>query len=115
MEDASHTNTNAYPGFDFSIDLFEQVDLEFPIGLVVPAGGFWVNGTALDTFSKFDSKSFYGLPSSVFLYPRLATCAPANDTGFYIYHQLSATVIAEEKCDHSIGNWEASNITIMTD
>ena len=77
----------------------------------------WINGTSMATFrgTKFDQNDSR-FPATSFPFSRLAGCYAASSSSsppiFYIYHQLNATIIAEEVFDPSIGNWASNNITV---
>ena len=83
--------------------------------LPTPAFGIWVNGTRMEYFSvreiNYDNWPTAS-PSSPFPYPRLASTLPVNSTAIYIYHQINATIFAEEVWDEAVGSWRSSNVSI---
>ena len=80
----------------------------------------WVNGSRLASFRgpSYDSDDDTTIPKMKFPYSRLTgyttTTSSILAADYFIYHQLSATVIAEEVFDAGVGNWASNNITIMT-
>ena len=77
----------------------------------------WVNGARAQIFSVYDGddgEPLLGDPATPFPYSSLAFYKPMNSSTKYLYHQLNATVIAEEIWEEEIGSWRSNNITILT-
>ena len=75
---------------------------------------FWVNGTRLSPLSTSQgSVMMTAAPIiSPFPFTRLAATSPLGSTAFYLYHQISAGVFAEDVWDKAIGSWSSSNVSI---
>ena len=108
----THVNISALQNFDVAIDDWSRpIDGGFSL---FPCGGYWINGTTENRFGDVPSFLVHSPPAGPFPYSRLATYLPSNGTETFLYHQLNATVIAEDFLNEAIGNWGSNNITILT-
>jgi len=72
----------------------------------------WVNATKLVSEDPLDLASS---PISPFPYARLAVITPSNGKVFYLYHQINASILAEDIYDPYIRSWTSNNISIPTE
>ncbi|MCJ1383887.1 hypothetical protein MMC17_007001 [Xylographa soralifera] len=75
--------------------------------------GYWVNDSTLTSFAGF-GKSQARFSASPFPYTRLASTSPWNSEAFYMYHQINASMLAEDVWDVGQAAWTSSNISIAT-
>ena len=106
----SHVNVTAVRDSDLIITGFEPIS---KADSYFPSSGFWINGTTLEGFG-YGVLEEHDAPPGPFPYSRLTTYIAPNSSTINIYHQLSATVIAEAVYQDAIGGWESNNITILT-
>ena len=85
-----------------------------------PNGIFWVNSSdsklVISNYTSGPGETMVtAIPSSSFPFSRLAVTTAQNDTSFYLYHQVSDTVIMEESWSQQGSIWITPvNITIET-
>ena len=117
-------NTVALPSLNTPPDLFptEETSVKTDLLLAVTylstnlSGSYllWVNATTLVTVNLGPMSQGYSIdgPLSAFPFARLATTTPVGSRAFYLYHQLSESILAEEIFDSSHFVWTSSNISI---
>ena len=74
----------------------------------------WVNATTLIAvyLDNMFQRNLIDGPLSPFPYARMATTTPIGSRAFYLYHQLSESILAEEIFDSSHFVWTSSNVSI---